>query len=91
MSSMKEPNISYRIMRELYPIVRRIYPNIEVPSTDLAHAMVHIGLHGTGDHTHPVLENLFIREMIRDYLIPVRLWKGRAFKRRYHPAGEQPR
>ena len=40
----KEPNLVYRLTRVLYPILRHIYPNIGIPSENLAHAMVHAGL-----------------------------------------------
>ena len=42
----KEPNFSYRISRFLYPVLRRVYPNIGIPSENLARAMVHTGLYG---------------------------------------------
>jgi uncharacterized protein YbjT (DUF2867 family) len=58
-----EPNVTYRIMRVLYPVVRRIYPNIGVSSEDLARAMLQAGLAGTPDHDSPVLENRSIREL----------------------------
>jgi len=59
----KEPNIMYTISRFLYPLVRRLYPNIGISSADLAAAMVHAGLHGTGENENPVLENKDIRSM----------------------------
>lgn len=59
-----EPNLMYRISRALYPLIRRIYPNVGVPSRDLARAMVHAGLHGTPEHDDPVLENRDIRALV---------------------------
>lgn len=59
----KEPNVFYRIFRGLYPMIRLVYPNICVPSEDLARAMVHAGLYGTGEHKDPILENKHIRAM----------------------------
>jgi len=59
----KEPNLLYSISRFLYPLLRRIYPNIGIPSKDLAAAMVQAGLYGTGEHQSPVLENRDIRTM----------------------------
>jgi hypothetical protein len=56
-----EPNVTYRITRSLYPVLRRVYPNIGIASDDLARAMVYAGLHGTGTHAAPVLENRDIR------------------------------
>jgi uncharacterized protein YbjT (DUF2867 family) len=59
----KEPNPVYTITRFLYPLLRRIYPNIGISSEDLAAAMVHAGLYGTGENENPVLENRDIRSM----------------------------
>jgi uncharacterized protein YbjT (DUF2867 family) len=57
----EEPNTMYRISRVLWPVLRRIYPNIGVTSEDLARAMVHAGLRGTAGYGSPVLENRDIR------------------------------
>jgi uncharacterized protein YbjT (DUF2867 family) len=57
----KEPNLMYTISRLLYPVLRRVYPNIGIPSENLAAAMVHAGLYGTGENENPVLENKDIR------------------------------
>ena len=51
----------YTISRALYPLVSRIYPNIGISSEDLAAAMVHAGLYGTGENEYPILENKDIR------------------------------
>ena len=51
------------ITRFLYPLVRRIYPNVGISSEDLARAMVHAGLYGTGENEKAVLENKDIRSM----------------------------
>ena len=59
----KEPNLMYTITRFLYPLVRRLYPNIGITSEDLARAMVHAGQYGTGENENPVLENRDIRLM----------------------------
>ena len=61
----KEPNIMYSVSRFLYPLVRRIYPNIGISSEDLAAAMVHAGLYGTGENENPIIENRDIRYMKR--------------------------
>ena len=61
----REPNLTYRIFRAIYPAVRYIYPNVGLRSDDLARAMVHAGLHGTDEHEDPVLENRAIRELAR--------------------------
>jgi len=59
----EEPNRMYRIMRALYPVLRRIYPDIGVASDDLARTMLHAGLYGTGKREGPVLENRDIRAL----------------------------
>jgi len=59
----REPNLGYRIFRWLYPGLRLLYPNIGIPSDDLARAMVDAGLHGVPDHPSPVLENRGIRAL----------------------------
>ena len=59
----KEPNLMYTVSRFLYPLLRRIYPNIGIPSENLAAAMIHAGLYGTGENENPVLENKDIRSM----------------------------
>jgi len=61
----REPNLMYTISRVLYPLLRLIYPNIGIASEDLAAAMVHVGLYGTGDIQGPILENKDIRTMQR--------------------------
>ncbi len=53
----------YTITRFLYPLVRRLYPNIGISSEDLARAMVHAGLYGIGENENPILENKDIRAM----------------------------
>lgn len=59
----QEPNLMYTITRFLYPLLRRLYPNIGISSEDLARAMVHAGLYGTGENENPILENKDIRSM----------------------------
>ena len=61
----KEPNLVYTITRFIYPLLRRIYPNIGISSEDLAAAIVHAGLYGTGENENPILENKDIRSMER--------------------------
>ena len=60
----REPNLMYTTTRFVYPLVRRLYPNIGISSEDLARAMVHAGLYGTGENKNPVLENRDIRSMV---------------------------
>jgi len=59
----KEPNLMYTVTRFLYPLVRRLYPNIGISSEDLAAAMVHTGQYGTAENQNSILENKDIRSM----------------------------
>jgi nucleoside-diphosphate-sugar epimerase len=54
----KEPNLSYKILRILYPVLSKVYSNIGITSTKLAEKMVDIGMNG-GDRV--IYENKFIR------------------------------
>lgn len=58
-----EPSLMYRMMRGVYPALKRVYPDVGVSSEDLAWAMLEGALVGTGDHTDPILENRDIRLM----------------------------
>lgn len=49
-----EPNITYRVMRFLYPLYKRIYANGVITSTDLSKAMFIVGLKG---EEKKILEN----------------------------------
>ena len=58
-----EPNTLYRIMRALYkPFFSWALPNSTIPSTELAHAMVLVGLDG---HAEAILENRDIRAVAK--------------------------
>ena len=50
----KEPNIMYKILRLLYPLMKFMSPNSSIKSTELAQAMLHVGLQGA---EHKILEN----------------------------------
>ena len=52
-------NMSYRIMRTLYPVLKLIYPNGIVTSEGLARTIYKCGLHGG---PLKILENRDIRE-----------------------------
>lgn len=58
-----EPNLSYRVMRALWPLARRVYPNLGVASDDLARAMITAGLEGTPQQASHTLENRDIRAL----------------------------
>jgi uncharacterized protein YbjT (DUF2867 family) len=55
----KEPNVSYKIMRFLYPIMKVVYPNGVITSEELSNTIVDIGMNG-GSLT--IYENKDIRK-----------------------------
>ena len=58
----KEPNLSYRISRWLYPVLRLLGPKFSVQSTELAEAMFKAGIEGC---PMTILENADILDSIR--------------------------
>ena len=59
----KEPNFSYRLLRTIYPVFRRLFPNQVIPADDLARAMVDVAVRGKRERESVVLENREIRGM----------------------------
>lgn len=62
----KEPNISYKIMRFLYPVYKWIFPNGVITSTELARAMFISGIKETQS---TVLENRSIKDIVDKVVI----------------------
>jgi uncharacterized protein YbjT (DUF2867 family) len=60
----KEPNVSYRVLRAIYPAFRVLFPNQVIRADDLARGMVDAAVRGTPRHTGPILENAGIRAMM---------------------------
>jgi uncharacterized protein YbjT (DUF2867 family) len=60
----KEPNVSYRLLRAIYPVFRMLLPNQVIRADDLARVMVHAAVHGTPQHAEPIFENRDIRAMV---------------------------
>jgi uncharacterized protein YbjT (DUF2867 family) len=61
----REPNISYQLLRAIYPAFRLLLPNQVIRADDLARAMVDVTLHGSGAARHvAVLENRDIRALV---------------------------
>ncbi len=58
----KEPNVGYRLMRALYPVMKLLAPKSSIPSTDLARAMFDIGMRGAAKQ---VLENVDLTEIAK--------------------------
>jgi uncharacterized protein YbjT (DUF2867 family) len=61
----KEPNLSYRFMRGIYPVFRSLFPNQVIRADDLARAMVDVLTAETGAAPSQVFENRDIRSMVR--------------------------
>jgi len=59
----KEPNLSYRLLRAIYPAFRVVFPNQVIRADDLARTMVHAVVHGAADGRTVVLENRDIRRL----------------------------
>jgi uncharacterized protein YbjT (DUF2867 family) len=58
-----EPNFSYRLLRAIYPVFRRLFPGQVIPVDDLARAMVDVAIRGKSERESVVLENRAIRAM----------------------------
>jgi len=59
----KEPNLSYRFLRWIYPAFRVLFPNQVIRADDLARAMVNVAVQGTGKRPSMIFENSDIRAM----------------------------
>ena len=57
----KEPNLMYRIIRWGYPMLKLMGENVSIKSTELAAAMLHVGLNGADKQ---ILENRDIKAFI---------------------------
>lgn len=60
----KEPNLSYGLMRAIYPVFRALFPNKVIRADDLARAMVDVVLPQTQEREAVVFENRDIRTMV---------------------------
>jgi uncharacterized protein YbjT (DUF2867 family) len=67
----KEPNLSYRFLRGIYPVFRALFPNQVIRADDLARAMVDVVVRGAGVAPSQVFENRDIRALVHS-LDPVR-------------------
>jgi uncharacterized protein YbjT (DUF2867 family) len=61
----KEPNLSYRLLRGIYPVFRVLFPNQVIPADDLARAMVDVAVREAAERGGVVLENRDIRAMVK--------------------------
>jgi uncharacterized protein YbjT (DUF2867 family) len=60
----KEPNLSYRLLRAIYPLFRLLFPNQVIPADDLARAMLDVTVRKAAEPGGVVLENRDIRAMV---------------------------
>jgi uncharacterized protein YbjT (DUF2867 family) len=60
----REPNVSYRLLRAIYPVFRVLFPNQVIRADDLARTMADAAVRGIGEGRTPVLENRDIRELV---------------------------
>ena len=60
----KEPNLSYRILRVIYPAFRVLFPNQVIRADDLARVMLKAAVRGIPNHAEPVFENRDIRTVV---------------------------
>ena len=61
----KEPNLSYRLLRAVYPVFRLLFPNQVIPADDLARAMVDVVVQRMGKPARQIFENRYIRAMVK--------------------------
>jgi uncharacterized protein YbjT (DUF2867 family) len=66
----KEPNLSYRLMRGIYPVFRVLFPNQAIRADDLGRAMVDVIVRGIEEPQNLVLENRDIRAMVKSPISP---------------------
>ena len=60
----QEPNLTYRLLRRIYPAFRVLFPNQVIRADDLARVMVDVAIRGT-ERRGPVFENRDIRAMAK--------------------------
>jgi uncharacterized protein YbjT (DUF2867 family) len=59
----REPNLSYRILRRIYPVFRALFPNLVIRADDLGQVMVDLVVNRTGAAPSQILENRDIRSL----------------------------
>jgi uncharacterized protein YbjT (DUF2867 family) len=60
----EEPNLSYRLLRAIYPAFRLLLPNQVIRADDLARAMVDVAIRGT-ERGSRIFENRDIRAIVK--------------------------
>jgi uncharacterized protein YbjT (DUF2867 family) len=60
----REPNLTYRLLRTIYPVFRVLFPNQVIRADDLARAMVDVVIRKTRERGGLVFENRDIRAIV---------------------------
>jgi uncharacterized protein YbjT (DUF2867 family) len=60
----REPNFGYRLLRAIYPAFRVLFPSQVIRADDLARAMVHVAVRGTGERRGLIFENRDIQAIV---------------------------
>jgi uncharacterized protein YbjT (DUF2867 family) len=63
-TSRREPNFGYRLLRAIYPAFRVLFPNQVIRADDLARAMVDVAVRGTEERQGLILENRDIQAVV---------------------------
>jgi len=63
-TSRREPNFGYRLLRAIYPAFRLMFPYQVIRSDDLARAMVDVAVRGTGERRGPIFGNRDIQSIV---------------------------
>jgi uncharacterized protein YbjT (DUF2867 family) len=66
----KEPNLTYRLLRAIYPVFQMFFPNQVIRADDLARVMVDVTLRRTGERRGLVFENRDIRALVESLHSP---------------------
>ena len=61
----EEPNLSYRLLRVIYPAFRVLFPNQVIRADDLSRAMVDVAARRTSVRRSTVFENRDIRNLAK--------------------------
>jgi uncharacterized protein YbjT (DUF2867 family) len=61
----KEPNLSYRLLRAVYPVFRVLFPNQIIPADDLARVMVEVVIGKIPKPEQQIFENRDIRALAK--------------------------
>jgi hypothetical protein len=61
----KEPNLSYRLLRAIYPAFRVLLPNQVIPADELGRGMVDVVVGRRAEREARIFENRDVRAMVK--------------------------